>query len=262
MEKMLAHYFELIIDFLPHLLSALLTLAIGFKVIKMIVKAASKALDFRNVDPSLNSFLKSLLSIGLKVILIITAAGMIGFQTTSLVAIVGAASLAVGMALQGSLANFAGGVLLLIFKPFKVGDVIKVQGEVGKVREIQIFSTHIVTGDQRLIILPNALVSNGIITNCSRLSQLVSIDFPVHHSQAIQPVKDAFSKIFASHPNLLTVPAPSIVTVKIEPLQTILGIRAFTSIESLPATQGSLQEALKLLIEEQKIRLPDRTILS
>jgi small conductance mechanosensitive channel len=142
------------IQFAPKLISAILILLIGFWIINRLVRWADNAMNKGSLDVSLQKFLHSLMNIGLKVILIVTAAGMLGMQTTSLVAILGAASLAVGLALQGSLANFAGGVLVLIFKPYKVGDLIDAQGQFGEVQEIQTFNTIILTLDKKTVIIP------------------------------------------------------------------------------------------------------------
>src|SRR5688572_16773248 len=128
-----------IIQWAPDVVSALLVLIIGLWVITRVAALANKAFERRDLDVSLRTFLKSLISIGLKIILIVTVAGMLGIGTASFVTILGAAGLAVGLALQGSLSNFAGGVLILIFKPYKVGDTIEAQGQTGEVLEIQIF---------------------------------------------------------------------------------------------------------------------------
>jgi len=149
------------------LLSALVTLWIGWKLVNFACKGLRKWLDKTDFDEALETFIHSLVSMGLKVILIITCAGIAGFPTTSFVAVLGAAGLAVGMALSGTLQNFAGGVLILILKPFKVGDFIETQGHSGKVRSIQIFNTVINTGDNKRIILPNGPVATGSLINYS-----------------------------------------------------------------------------------------------
>lgn len=167
-EMQIARFISFLVEFTPRLIGAFLVLFIGLWLIKRLAKIASKAMDKRDLDVSLRTFLLSLLSVGLKVILIVTVAGMIGIGTTSFVTILGAAGLAIGLALQGSLSNFAGGVLLLIFKPYKVGDTIETQGQIGKVTEIQVFNTLLLTSDLKTIILPNGAVSNGTIVNYSK----------------------------------------------------------------------------------------------
>jgi small conductance mechanosensitive channel len=138
-----------IIEHGPTFVLAIVTLIIGLWIIGRLTKLASKMLSKRNTDPSLNSFVSSMTNIGLKALLIISVADMVGIQTTSFVAIIGAAGLAVGLALQGTLANFAGGVLVLIFKPYKVGQLIEAQGHTGWVKEIQIFVTILTTPDNK-----------------------------------------------------------------------------------------------------------------
>ncbi len=161
--------------FLPNAIVAILMLVVGYWFVGIVSGLLRKAFTLRKIDDSLQSFFVSLISIAMKVLLVVLAADQVGIQTTSIVAMFGAASLAVGLALQGSLANFAGGVLILMFKPYKVGDRIKAQGQEGLVREIQIFNTVIETGDGKTIVMPNGVVSNGIITNLSTLPSRVDI---------------------------------------------------------------------------------------
>ena len=149
---------------LPFVFS-LATLLIGLFIIKVLLRVLNKQMVKRNLDESLRPFLSSMLSITLKVCLIFSVIGMVGIQTTSFVAIFAAAGLAIGMALQGTLQNFAGGVMILLFKPYKVGDYIEAQGFQGIVHEIQIFNTILKTLDHRTIILPNSPVSTSPITN-------------------------------------------------------------------------------------------------
>lgn len=148
-------------------ITALIVLVVGLWIIKKVMKMLDKVFQRRNMDPSLAGFLHSLLGITLKAMLLISVISMMGIQTTSFVAVLGAAGLAVGMALSGTLQNFAGGVMILIFKPFKVGDFIEAQGYTGIVDEIQIFVTVLNTPDNKRIIIPNGPLSNGSMTNYS-----------------------------------------------------------------------------------------------
>ena len=134
---------------------ALVVLIIGLWIIKVIVNSLGKMMEKKNTDPSLRPFLKSMASVLLKIMLFISVMGMMGIEMTSFIAVLGAAGLAVGMALSGTLQNFAGGVMLLIFKPFRVGDFIEAQGFMGTVSEIQIFNTILKTPDNKTIIIPN-----------------------------------------------------------------------------------------------------------
>lgn len=157
-----------LVEYGPKIIIGLIVLVIGFWLIKKLTHLSEKSMHRKNIDVSLSSFLRSLISVILKVLLIITVAEMIGIKTTSLVTVLGAAGLAIGLALQGSLSNFAGGVLILIFKPYKIGDTIEALGQKGEVKEIQIFNTILLTGDKKTIILPNGSVSNSLIVNQSK----------------------------------------------------------------------------------------------
>lgn len=166
-ENIIAIITDIAIKYGPKLLGAIVVLIIGNWVINTFIKAISKILENKKTDASLKSFLKSFISILLKVLLVISVLGMVGIEMTSFIAILGAASLAVGMALSGTLQNFAGGVILLIFKPFKVGDFIEAQGYAGTVSEIQIFNTILKTPDNKTIIIPNGGLSTSSMTNYS-----------------------------------------------------------------------------------------------
>lgn len=158
-----------VVGYMPTLFSSLLVLIFGFYFIGVLSRLVSKAMDQRDFDVSLKGFIRSLINVALKIILLVSVAGMLGIHTTSFVAILGAAGLAIGLALQGSLANFAGGVLILFFKPYRVGDTIEAGGLIGEVKEIQIFNTVLQSGINRTIILPNGSVSNNTIVNISRI---------------------------------------------------------------------------------------------
>lgn len=165
--KLMNEIQPLITDYGLKLLGAIVVLIIGLWITKIITKQFNRLLKARNYDASLQGFLSSLTGILLKTLVIIAALGMMGIEMTSFIAILGAAGLAVGMALSGTLQNFAGGVMILIFKPFKVGDLIDAQGYLGVVKEIQIFVTILTTPDNKTIIIPNGGLSTGSLTNYS-----------------------------------------------------------------------------------------------
>jgi len=186
-------YFEsiktLVLNYLPSLFMAIVLLIVGWWVIGRIGKAA--ILGMSKMDESLRTFLSSLITIVLKVLLLISVAGMVGIQTTSFIALIGAAGLAVGLALQGTLGNFSGGELILVFKPYKVGDVIEAQGKTGVVKEIQIFNTVLNTAKGETIILPNGAVSNGTITNFTHLGRaLVEIQVELAGNTNIDELRE------------------------------------------------------------------------
>ncbi|RZW40412.1 MAG: mechanosensitive ion channel, partial [Flavobacteriaceae bacterium] len=152
-------------NFMPNIISAILILVVGLWVVRFINRLVKKFFDHKDYDQTLETFLQSFIKITLKFILLVLVVTQLGVKTSSLVAIVGAAGLAIGLALQGSLANFAGGVLILLFKPFKVGDFISAQGIDGSVKEISIFSTKLNTFGNQVAIVPNGQLSNGSIIN-------------------------------------------------------------------------------------------------
>lgn len=168
MEQFCNKLIEFAAVFAPRLLGAAIVLVIGFWIIAKLTRLADRAMLRADFDADLRPFLKSMLNVGMKVMLLFSAAGIIGMETSSFVAVLAAASFAVGMALQGSLSNFAGGVLILLFKPFRKDDKIAAQQFEGTVKEIQIFNTVLLTDDNRTIIIPNGILSNGTIVNFTR----------------------------------------------------------------------------------------------
>ena len=164
------------ISYAIKLVVATILLLIGFWLINKLLKIAERTLHVKNFDMTFKKFIRNLLNFGLKTVLIISILNFAGFHTTSVIALLGAAGLAVGLALQGTLTNFAGGVLLLLFKPFKVGDLIEAQGKRGVVSEVQIFTTVVVTDDNRIIIIPNSMLSNGIIENHTYKKELPTVN--------------------------------------------------------------------------------------
>lgn len=197
------------------LLLALATLIIGLYVIKILVKFMRKRLEKADVDPSLRPFLLSLVSTILRLCLVFSVIGMVGVETSSFVALLAAAGLAVGMALQGTLGNFAGGVMILFFKPFKVGDFIEAQGQKGTVKEIQIFNTILTALDNRVIVIPNGPLSTGVMVNYTANDQrLVDMTFGIGYGESSDLGKKTILEILENHPLVLKEPAPPMVEVK------------------------------------------------
>lgn len=166
-DQILAKLTEIVVEYGPKLLGAIVVLVVGGWVIKMLMRGLGKMFARSNMDDSLKPFLTSLLRTLLRALLIISVLGMVGVEMTSFIAILAAAGLAIGMALSGTLQNFAGGVMILLFKPFKVGDYIEAQGHSGSVKEIQIFNTILKTPDAKIIIIPNGGLANGSMINYS-----------------------------------------------------------------------------------------------
>ncbi len=214
-------WIPMIMEYGSRVLLALITLAVGWWLINRLTDKLGKLLALRKADLALQGFISSLVNIILKVLLVVSVASMIGIQTTSFVAAIGAAGLAIGLALQGSLANFAGGVLILLFRPFKIGDWIEAQGVSGTVDSIQIFHTVLRTGDNKTVIVPNGNLSNGIITIYTRLpSRKVVFDVGVDYDADLQKVREVLLAL-ADDPRVLKEPAPVVVV-------TALGDSAIT----------------------------------
>ena len=204
-------WIPMIMEYGSRVLLAIITLAIGWWLINKVTQKLGALLALRNADLALQGFISSLANIILKVLLIVSVASMIGVETTSFVAAIGAAGLAIGLALQGSLANFAGGVLILLFRPFRIGDWIEAQGVSGTVDSIQIFHTVLRTGDNKTIIVPNGNLSNGIITNTNRQpTRKVVFDVGVDYEADLQKAREVLLEL-AKDPRVLAEPAPEAV---------------------------------------------------
>ncbi|WP_321370588.1 mechanosensitive ion channel domain-containing protein [uncultured Draconibacterium sp.] len=206
--------YDLVMSYGPKLVGAIITLIIGLWVISIIRSALRKRFEKQDVDPSLRGFLNSLIGIGLKAMLWIAVIGMMGVQMTSFIAILGAAGLAVGMALSGTLQNFAGGVMILIFKPFKVGNFISAQGHSGIVNEIQIFNTILKTPDNKTIIIPNGGLSTGSMTNFStEPKRRVDLTFGIAYGDDVDKAKEVLMKLIKADERIINDPAEPFIAV-------------------------------------------------
>jgi small conductance mechanosensitive channel len=200
-----------VVEYGPKLIGAVVTLLIGLWVIKRIVKAVEKAMSKRAIDPSLKPFLVSMTGTLLKVFLGISVLSMVGIEMTSFIAILGAAGLAIGMALSGTLQNFAGGVIILILKPFKVGDFIEAQGYSGTVSSIQVFSTVLKTPDNKTIIIPNGGLSTGSLINYStEATRRVDWTFGIGYGDNIDQARKILNDILSADERIFKDPVPFI----------------------------------------------------
>lgn len=196
-------------EYAPKLLGGIIVLVVGLWVTRIITKTVGSSLEKSKIDHSLIPFLKSVTNIVLKALVAVTVMGMIGIQMTSFVAILGAAGLAVGMALSGTLQNFAGGVIILILKPFRLGDFIEAQGFTGTVKEITIFSTMLNTPDKKLVIIPNGPLSTGALINYSaEPTRRVDWTFGIAYGDDVENFKRAITTFIAEDSRILNDPAP------------------------------------------------------
>lgn len=256
-DKHLDHLLHILVEYAPKFVMALIVLIIGMWVIKRIAILSEKAMKKRDLDVSLRTFLKSLVSIGLKIVLIVTVAGMIGIGTASFVTVLGAAGLAVGLALQGSLSNFAGGVLILIFKPFKVGDTIEAQGQTGEVKEIQIFNTLLLTSDYKTVILPNGVLSNNTIVNNTRAGSLrIDVQLLVSTDNNLEKVKKIIGEVMEKNNLILKDPSPGIFVGKMVDGAVTINVKPFCAPDNTSALASELYNEIKSAFEKNNIKLP------
>ncbi len=241
----------------PGVILALITLLIGLWVIRILSKSISKAMVKANVDLSLQKFLGSLISIMLKALLLISVASMLGIEATSFIAVLGAAGLAVGLALQGSLSNFAGGVLLLLFKPFRVGDVIDAQGYAGKVDAIHVLNTIMKTFDNKTVIIPNGALANGSVTNFStEATRRVDMKFGIGYGDDIKKAKDILVKMVSSDERILKDPEPLVVVGELGDSSVNFTVRVWCASENYWGIFFDMQENVKLEFDAQGISIP------
>lgn len=201
-----------IIDYSPRLISAFLILFIGLWLISLLNKLAQNIMTKRNLEPTLTTFLANILIWVLRVLLFVIFISQLGVETSSFVAILGAAGLAIGLSLQGSLSNFAGGVLIILFKPFRVGDTIEAQAEVAKVLEIQIFTTKLITASNQIVYIPNGILSNNKIKNFSQNNtRRADIIVKINYDTDIKLAKEKLMEVMKNHPKVLRTPVPALI---------------------------------------------------
>lgn len=247
-----------VVVFLPRIPIAILLFVLGLFLISVITRALKFTLLRRKVEPTLVSFLTSLASAILKLLLVISVASTVGIATTSFVAMIGAVGLAIGLALQGSLSNFAGSVLLMIFKPFKVGDVIVAQNQEGEVKDINVFNTVITTGDNRRVIIPNGPLASGVIINVSAESlRRVDITIGVGYNDKIPKVKDILKRLASEDMCILMNPSPPFVGLsKFGESSVDLVFRFWVRAVDYWPTYYSMMEKIKDTFEKENIEIP------
>lgn len=252
-----SNWLPLLIEHGSHILFALLTLAIGWWLINRIITGFTNILIKRKADAMLTSFLGSLLSALLRVLLLLSVAGMVGIETTSFIALIGAAGLAVGLALQGSLANFAGGVLILFLRPFRAGDYIEAQGIAGTVESIQIFHTILRTADNKVIILPNGALSNGSITNYStKPTRRVDINVGIDYGDDIKKARAILLSLVAADERVLKDPAAVVYMTSLGDNSVNMSLRMWTKSADFWGVFFDIQEQMKEAFDREGISFP------
>ena len=249
--------YELGIEYAPRLALAILTLFIGLWIISGIVKLIKLSMERSKVDPTLIPFMSSLVSWIFKVLLFISVASMIGIATTSFVAVLGAAGLAIGLALQGSLANFAGGVLVMVFKPYKVGDLIETQGHLGVVKEVQIFNTILIAPQSKQVIIPNGATSNGSIVNYTVEGKIrVDLTIGVSYDADIDETKAVLMDVLVANSKVMQDPAPFVGVLEMADSSVNFAVRPHCLPEDYWDVFFSVNEEVKKALDKNSISIP------
>ena len=258
-EEHVTELINLLWEIFPNLVSALILGFVGWWVIKLINIGVAKFFERKDYDRTLETFLEDFINNGLKVLLFVMVITQVGVETSSLIAMLGAAGLALGLALQGSLSNFAGGILILIFKPFKVGDFISAQGSEGTVKQITVFNTKLVTFGNQEVIIPNGNLSNDKITNYSsegvRRENLV---IGISYDSSIQKAKDLIIELCEADENILTEEGKEamVVVTELADSSVNLSIRYWTTTETFWPTKFKMIEHIKAAFDREGIEIP------
>ncbi len=252
-------YAQKLIDFLPSLIASILILLVGIWIIKMINQLVRKFFDKKDYDPTLENFIASLINWGLKILLFVLVVTKLGVESASLVAIIGAAGLAIGLALQGSLSNFAGGVLILLLKPFKVGDWISAQGVDGSVQEISIFNTKISTFGNQLAIVPNGKLSNDKIVNYSVLGvRRENLSFRIGYGENLKEAKKILLNLVMEQETVLKTEdkMPMVAVAALSESSVDLTLRYWAKNEDFWNLHWLVLEEAKIRLEASGITIP------
>ncbi len=246
-----------VIEYLPKLALALITLVIGLYLIKLFIKFIGRIIEAKKVDESLRPFFRTLISIMMKVLLLISVMGMIGIEMTSFIALLGAIGISIGMALSGSLQHFAGGVLLLIYKPFSKGGFIEGQGHKGTGRELRIFNTVLNTLDNKIVFIPNGPLSTGTIVNYTLESERrIDSVFSISYSDDIDSAKAVLLKVIRSNEKILKIPEPVIGVKELAANGVIIETRVWVNTDDIVELGFYMNEAVKKEFDKSGISIP------
>lgn len=246
-----------VVDYGLRLLGAIAIWIVGSIIIKYVQKLVNKSLDKQKMEKSLQKFLRSIIGITLKLLLALSALSTLGLEVTSFVAILGAAGLAIGMALSGTLQNFAGGVMLLIFKPFKVGDFIDAQGYQGTVEEIQIFNTILITPDNKKIIIPNGGLANGSMTNYSaKPTRRVDLTFGIGYGDDVDHAKKVIHSIISGNDKVLKDPAPFVEVSELADSSVNFAVRLWVNAADYWSVFFYMNETVYKEFDKEKLNIP------
>lgn len=258
MERYLQELPDKLIRFGVRVLLALVVLFIGIQLIKLVRRILRKAFERRNVDVGVSHFLDSLVKATLYILLLFTIASYFGLDATSVVALVGSAGVAIGLAVQGSLSNFAGGVLILLLKPFKIGDYIRdAAGNEGTVEDVQLFYTRLVTPDRHMVVVPNGELANSNILNMSTLNdRRMDIKVGISYESDIRKAKEVLLKVLEEDPGVLQDEEKRVFVEELADSSVVLGLRCYSANENFWETKWRLMETVKYALDEAGIGIP------
>lgn len=256
-QEILDQLSPLIVTYGTKLIGAILVLLIGTWIIKVLVRTFSKVMDKRDIDASLKPFLKSIVSVLLRVLLVISVLGMLGIEMTSFIAIIGAAGLAIGMALSGTLQNFAGGVMILLFKPFKVGDYIEAQGFAGTVNQIQIFNTILKTPDNKTIIIPNGGLSTSAMTNYStEATRRVDWTIGIGYGDDAAKAESVIRRLLAEDERILKEPDVFVAVSALADSSVNFAVRAWVKAEDYWGVFFDMNRKVYEVFDKEGLNIP------
>lgn len=251
------YFTNVLVEYSPRLISATLIFIIGWTAIKLIKKLILRIMTKREMEPTLSKFLADILIWTLKILLFVTVISRLGVENSSFVAIIGAAGLAIGLSLQGSLSNFAGGVLIIMFKPFKVGDFIEAQNVSGTVKQIQIFVTQLATVDNQIIFVPNGALSNGTIINYSyATTRRADLTIGISYGSDIKKAKEIALQVMQNHPLVLKDPEPMVLVKELADFSIDLAVRPWSKVEDFFVMRSDILEQIKNDFDSNEIEIP------
>lgn len=249
-------FVTILVDYSPKLISAILILIVGLYVIKIINNVIKNVMDKRQLEPTLAKFLANILNWILKILLFVSFISKLGIETSSFVAVLGAAGLAIGLSLQGSLSNFAGGMLIIIFKPFRLGDTIEAQGVSGTVEEIQIFVTKLISANNQTLFVPNGALSNGNIINYSVGGiRKADLTIGIAYDADLKKVKDIILMVLKNNPSVLTEPAAAVEVTALTDNAIKLAVRPWAKNEDFFKMCADVLENCKIELDTAAIAI-------
>ncbi len=257
MKKAIESLIPIITEYGLKVIGAIAILVAGRILAGIVARAAEKAMTKGNIDPALRGFLTNFVRIGVITFAVIAALAAFGIQTTSFIAVLGAAGFAIGMALQGSLGNFASGVLLLVFRPFRINDAVVIAGQKGKVTEIGIFTTTLNTFDNRRIIIPNGLITGDVIENINtNPTRRVDMTAGIGYASDYDKAKVILEKILAEHPKVLKDPEPKVALMELADSSVNFNVRPWCNAADYWDVWSDVQTSIKREFDKAGIEIP------